>query len=333
MNTDFSLKKRERRNKKEKNMKSDTNKSSYMSPTFTISEIEATGSQAKLVIDPLDKGYGHTLGNALRRVLLTSLPGAAITSVMIDGVDHQFTTLEGLSEDIIELILNLKLVRVKASSEEDGVLRLNVKGPKEVTAADITPEAGFEVINSDLPIATLGKGKKLDIEMTVETGLGYRMASEIEDGVIGQIPVDSLFSPVEKVSYKVEATRVGRRTDFDKVVMDVQTDGTITPLAAVQKSAEILAKQFTQVFDPVIIEVEEEEPKLSPEEAETLRLTVEELDLPTRIANALRKGGFKTVEDLSGAPRDEVSKVKNLGGKSIDLINDALLKKGVSLEN
>jgi len=151
--------------------------------------------------------------------------------------------------------------------------------------------------------------------------------------VIGQIPVDSLFSPVEKVSYKVEATRVGRRTDFDKVVMDVQTDGTITPLAAVQKSAEILAKQFTQVFDPVIIEVEEEEPKLSPEEAETLRLTVEELDLPTRIANALRKGGFKTVEDLSGAPRDEVSKVKNLGGKSIDLINDALLKKGVSLEN
>ncbi|MFZ5438093.1 MAG: DNA-directed RNA polymerase subunit alpha [Patescibacteria group bacterium] len=314
-------------------MKLNLNKYSYMNPTFTVSEVEATDTKARLVIEPLEQGYGHTLGNALRRVLLTSLPGAAITSVMIDGIDHQFATLEGLSEDVIELILNLKLIRVKATTDEPGVMRINVKGPKEVTAADIEAEAGFEVVNIDQPIATLAKGKKLDIEMTVEPGTGYRMATEVENGVIGQIPVDALFSPVVKVSYKVEATRVGRRTDFDRVVMDVETDGTISPLDAVNQSARILAKQFAQVFDPVVIEVEDEEPQLSPEEAETLRLTVEELDLPTRIANALRKGGFKTVGDLAGASKSEVSKVKNLGGKSIDLINDALLKKGVNLED
>ncbi|OIP73930.1 MAG: DNA-directed RNA polymerase subunit alpha [Candidatus Pacebacteria bacterium CG2_30_36_39] len=304
-----------------------------MNPSFTVSEVEATDSQARLVIEPLEQGYGHTLGNALRRVLLASLPGAAITSVMIDGVDHQFATLEGLSEDIIELILNLKLVRVKADHDGSGVLRINAKGPKEVTAADIEVEAGFEIVNPEQVIATIAKGKKLEVEMTVETGTGYRMATEMETGVIGQIAVDALFSPVTKVSYKVESTRVGRRTDFDRVVMDVQTDGTISPLEAVKASANILAKQFTQVFNPTVIEVKEEEPQLSPEEAETLRLTVEELDLPTRIANALRKGGFKTVGDLSGASKSVVSKVKNLGGKSIDLINDALLKKGVSLED
>ncbi|NCN45441.1 MAG: DNA-directed RNA polymerase subunit alpha [Candidatus Pacebacteria bacterium CG10_big_fil_rev_8_21_14_0_10_36_11] len=314
-------------------MKLDLNKYAYMNPSFTVSEVEATDSQARLVIEPLEQGYGHTLGNALRRVLLASLPGAAITSVMIDGVDHQFATLEGLSEDIIELILNLKLVRVKADHDGSGVLRINAKGPKEVTAADIEVEAGFEIVNPEQVIATIAKGKKLEVEMTVETGTGYRMATEMETGVIGQIAVDALFSPVTKVSYKVESTRVGRRTDFDRVVMDVQTDGTISPLEAVKASANILAKQFTQVFNPTVIEVKEEEPQLSPEEAETLRLTVEELDLPTRIANALRKGGFKTVGDLSGASKSVVSKVKNLGGKSIDLINDALLKKGVSLED
>lgn len=314
-------------------MKLNLNQYAYMNPSFTVAEVEATDTQARLVIEPLEQGFGHTLGNALRRVLLTSLPGAAITSVMIDGVDHQFATLEGLSEDVVELILNLKLVRVKADADASGVLRLNVKGPKEVTAADIEAEAGFTVVNPDQAIASLAKGKKLEIEMTVEAGTGYRMASEVENGVIGQIAVDALFSPVTKVSYKVEATRVGRRTDFDRVVMDIQTDGTISPLDAVQQSARILAKQFTQVFNPTVMETHEEEPQLSPEEAETLRLTVEELDLPTRIANALRKGGFKTVGDLSGGSKAEVSKVKNLGGKSIDLINDALLKKGVSLED
>ncbi|MFH2118746.1 MAG: DNA-directed RNA polymerase subunit alpha [Candidatus Paceibacterota bacterium] len=314
-------------------MKLDLKKYPYMNPSFTVSEIEATASQARLAIEPLEQGYGHTLGNALRRVLLTSLPGSAITSVAINGIDHQFTTLEGLSEDIVELILNIKQVRVKADHDGIGILRLNVQGPATVTAADIKAEAGFEIVNTNQPLATLAKGKKLEVEMTVETDTGYKMVADMETEVIGQIAVDALFSPVEKVSYKVEATRVGRRTDFDRIVLEVQTDGTISPLDAVNQAARILAKQFTQIFDPVIIENEEEETQLSPEEAETLRLTVEELDLPTRIANALRKGGYKTVGDLVSAPKETVSKVKNLGGKSVDLIDEALKKKGVGLED
>lgn len=313
-------------------MQLDLAKYSYMNPTFTLVEGDATASQARVIIEPLEQGYGHTLGNSLRRVLLSSLPGAAITSVSIEGVEHQFTTLEGLSEDIVELVLNLKQVRVKADHDGTGILKLSAQGPAEVTAADIETEAGFSIVNSDQPIATLAKGKKLELEMTVETGTGYKMASEMETGVIGQIPVDALFSPVEKVSYKIESTRVGRRTDFDRVVMEIQTDGTVAPIEAVRQAARILAKQFTQVFDPVAVEPKASESQLSPEEAETLRLTVEELDLPTRIANALRKGGYKTVGDLVGVSKDTVSKVKNLGGKSVDLINEALQKKSVSLE-
>jgi DNA-directed RNA polymerase subunit alpha len=302
-----------------------------MNPSFSIQEQNATSTQALLVIEPLEQGYGHTLGNALRRVLLSSLPGCAITKVKIAGVDHQFTTLEGLKEDITELILNLKEVRVKSESSVGGVMHLEVKGAREVTAADITTEGGFEVANPELYLGTLAAGKSLKVELTVEPGAGYSLSNERKEIAIGEIPMDALFSPVIRVAYKVEATRVGRRTDFDRILLDVQTNGAISPLEAVQQAAQILAKQFTQVYNPVVQTVAQEEVHLSPEEAEVLRLTVEELDLPTRIANALRKGGFKTVGDLSGAPHDVVAKVKNLGGKSVDLIDEALKKKGVSL--
>lgn len=302
-----------------------------MNPSFQVMEVEGTDSVATLVIEPLEPGYGHTLGNALRRVLLSSLPGTAITMVRIDGIEHQFTTLEGMSEDVVELILNLKQVRVKSSGPTTGLLRLDVKGEAEVTAADIECESGFEVVNKDQFVATLSKGKSLKVEITVESGMGYSMAKDRRTNVIGEIPVDALFSPIVKVSYKVEDTRVGRRTDYNKLVMSVQTDGTISPLDAVQQAARVLSRQFAQVYNPVVPVVEETEVQLSPEEAETLRLTVEELDLPTRIANALRKGGFKTVNDLTGAPRDTIAKVKNLGEKSVDVINEALEKKGVSL--
>lgn len=301
-------------------------------PVFEVSEASTDGVEATLVIEPLEQGYGHTLGNALRRVLLTSLTGAAITMVKIDGVDHQYTTKEGMREDIVELILNLKQVRIKnTTGEEQGVARLSVKGGKEVTAKEIQCEAGFEVVNKDQHIATLASGQKLDLEMTIEAGIGYQVAKDEKQDFIGEIPVDALFSPIVKVSYNVESTRVGRRTDFDKIVMDVTTDGTVEPLEAVKQAARILAKQFIQVYDPVLPEVVEEEVQLTPEEAETLRLTVEELDLPTRIANALRKGGFKNVGDLVEAPRQTIAKVKNLGEKSVDVINEALQKKGVSL--
>ncbi len=302
-----------------------------MKPTFAVSEIEATASKATIAIEPLEQGYGHTIGNALRRVMLTSLGGYAITSVRIKGAEHQYATIEGVSEDILELILRIKQVRVKSAAQEAFTMTLVTKGAGEVTAAAIQPSGDAEVVNPELYLATLSKGAELEIEMTVEPGMGYNIASERVSNVIGEIPVDAMYSPVVRVSYRVESTRVGRRTDFDRVVFEITTDGTIKPVDALTQSAKILAKQFTQVFNPVVVEEEVEDDALSPEEAETLRLTVEELDLPTRIANALRKGGFKTVGDLQGAPKNVIAKVKNLGEKSVDVINEALEKKGVQL--
>lgn len=302
-----------------------------MNPTFTVLEVESDGSRATLAIEPLEQGYGHTIGNSLRRVMLSSLPGYAVTSLRIDGVDHQFSTIEGMSEDVVELILNIKQLRIKSESADKGILRLTATGPAEVTAAEIECEAGFEIMNQDQHIATLAKGKKLEIEMTAEAGIGYSMAQDRKSDIVGEILIDALFSSVIRVSYRVEATRVGRRTDFDKVILQVQTDGTIEPLEATKQAAQILAKQFSQVYDPTLPEEVEEDSSLTPEEAEVLRLTVEELDLPTRISNALRKGGFKTVGDLSGAPKAIIAKVKNLGEKSVDVINEALMKKGVTL--
>jgi DNA-directed RNA polymerase subunit alpha len=302
-----------------------------MNPTFAVTEKDRQGNMATVVIEPLEQGYGHTVGNSLRRVMLSSLPGYAITKVRINGIDHQFSSLEGMKEDVVEMILNLKEIRVKSTSTMAGMLRIDVKGAREVTAADIDADAGFEVINTDLHICTLAEGKTLRIEMTVEPGVGYSMANDRKDVMIGEIPVDALFSPVVKVSYTVDSTRVGRRTDYDRISMQVQTNGAIEPIEAVQQAAKILARQFSQLFNPTSEQPVREESQLSPEEAEVLRLTVEELDLPTRIANALRKGGFKTVGDLVGAPRDVVAKVKNLGGKSVELIEEALQKKGVNL--
>lgn len=304
-----------------------------MHPNFLIEEEKKSMGHSLLTIKPLENGYGHTIGNALRRVLLSSLPGAAITTARIEGVAHQFSTVKGVTEDVVEVLLNLKQIRIKADTDEKGIARLEVKGKKEVTAADIECEAGFEIVNPEQRIATLGKDGELNIELTIESGTGYRTGDQIEEKAIGEILVDAVFSPVITVSYRVESTRVGRRTDYDKLLLDVKTDGTITPLEAVNQSARILAAQFEQVFNPLIPEEEEKEEALSPEEAETLRLTVEELDLPTRIANALRRGGYKTVDDLVHANKSDISKVKNIGEKSIEIIDQALDKKGVGLQD
>lgn len=302
-----------------------------LKPVFQVTEVESTAARATIVIEPLEQGYGHTIGNALRRVMLTSLEGYAITKISFNGAEHQYSTIDGVSEDILEMILSLKQVRIKATDTEPFTMRLQATGAGVVTAAQIQTTGAAEVVNPDLHIATLAKDAQLDVELTVEKGIGYDVATDKTSSIIGEIFVDAMYSPVVRVSYKVEATRVGRRTDFDRVVFEINTDGTIKPIDAVNQAAQILATQFTQVFNPVIIEDEVVEEELSPEEAETLRLTVEELDLPTRIANALRKGGFKTVGDLQGAPRIVIAKVKNLGEKSVDVINEALEKKGVSL--
>jgi DNA-directed RNA polymerase subunit alpha len=311
-------------------MNADTH-SQFVSPNFKVKEEVAGAGESTIMIEPLEQGYGHTLGNALRRVLLSSLPGAAITTMRITGADHQFSSVPGVTEDVLELTLNLKQVRIKADKAGTGVVRISVKGPATVTAADLDPEAGFSVVNKDQHIATLAKGHNLEMEMTVGTGLGYEIADEKKVSGIGEIVLDALYSPVIKVSYKVDSTRVGRRTDYDRLILSVATDGTISPIEAVKQAAQILANQFSQIVSPVVVEEKEPEVSLSPEEAEALRLTVEELDLPTRIANALRKGGFKTVGDLQGVSKMMIAKVKNLGEKSVSVVDEALQKKGVSL--
>lgn len=300
-------------------------------PSFQMIEEVQSSTHSTITLEPLERGYGHTVGNALRRVLLSSLPGAAITQMRIAGVDHQYSPIEGVTEDALDIGLNLKQVRIKSDRDDSGVLRVSVKGPKVVTAADIECESGFSVVNKDAHIATVAKGTTLEIEMVAETGFGYVLGDEQKNSGIGDIVLDALFSPVVQVSYKVEETRVGRKTDFDKVILDIHTDGTISPSEAMKQAARILTKQFSQIFDPVVVEEETVEPSLSPEEAEVLRLTVEELDLPTRIANALRKGGFKTVGDLVGVSKPTVAKVKNLGEKSVVVVDDALKRKGVQL--
>lgn len=302
-------------------------------PTFSIQAQDETVGYATLVFEPLERGYGQTLGNALRRVLLSSLPGFAITSIKIDGISHQFSTLEGMSEDIVEFILNVKQIRLRSTTLEPVTLSLDAKGPGAVTAADLTVSSGaVEVVNKDLHLATLSGKSSLSVEMTAETGMGYSMAEERKSSSIGVIPVDALFSPIEKVSFKVESTRVGRKTDFDKLIMNLWTNGSIDPKSAVEEAAKLLVAQFTQVYSPVEAPTDQTQaaPSYSKQD-EVMKLTVEELDLPTRIANALRKGGFKTVGDIMASSKSEISKVKNLGGKSIEIVEEAVSKKGLTL--
>jgi DNA-directed RNA polymerase subunit alpha len=302
-------------------------------PTFAITEGDKKQGYATLMLEPLEQGYGHTLGNALRRVMLSSLSGFAITSVKIRGVNHQFSTLEGLSEDIVDLILNIKQLKLRSTLTQAAVLTLDVKGAKEVSAKDIDLPGGVEIVNKDLHLATLGDKATLHVEMTAEPGMGYSMANDRKSDTIGVIPVDALFSPVVKVAYSIEATRVGRRTDFDRLVMQVWTDGTIEPKLALEESAKILVAQFQQVYNPVVAEVQGAVAAPSQQVSELMKLTVEELDLPTRIANALRKGGYKTIEDLMNASRGDIAKVKNLGEKSVGTVEEALNKRGLTLKD
>ena len=303
-----------------------------LTPIFKLKTKKQTDTQGTFIIEPLQPGFGHTVGNALRRVLLTSLPGAAITFVKIKGVRHRFSTLEGMKEDIVEFILNLKQVRLKYDGEKPVKLKLSATGPKTVTAGDITAPASVTIVNPDLPLAHLADKKtKLEAELTVESGMGYSLFSERSSRTVGVIPIDAVFNPVLHVNYTVEATRVGRRTDFDRVVLEVTTDGTIKPKDAVLHAAQILVGFFQQIYQPKPVKLEEE-PKKLVSEPEVLKLTVEELDLPTRIANALRKGGFKTVKDLANATPSQIAQVKNIGKKSVDTVIKKLQAKGIKLK-
>ena len=301
-----------------------------INPLFQIKKEKETADYGKFVIEPLQQGYGHTLGNTLRRVLLTSLLGAAVTQVKITGVKHQFSTLEGLKEDIIEFILNLKQLRIKYEGEKPAKLTLEVNGPRVVKASDIKAPAKVEIINKDHVLSNLANKKsRLKAEIMVESGFGYSPAEERKSEKLGVIPVDASFSPIKKVNYQVEATRVGRRTDLDRLIFELTTDGTIKPSQALKNAANILVEYFNQVVSP------KKAPKVKKKVVTPLgmlELTVEELDLPTRIANALRKGGYGTLGDLTAASREDLVKVKNLGEKSIKVVETALKEKGVSLK-
>lgn len=300
-------------------------------PLFNIKTEQENASFGRFIIGPLEQGYGQTLGNALRRVLLTSLPGAAITQVKINGVRHKFSTLEGMSEDIVDLILNLKQVRIKYEGEKPVKLKLEKTGPAQVKAGDIKTSAQIEIVNKDQPLANLAdKKSKLKIEMTVEKGFGYLPAETKSQEKLGVIPLDASFSPVRRVNYQVEATRVGQRTDLDKLIMEITTDGTIKPKEALKLGAKILIGFFNQIVQPKKIDKKEKEKVLV--DAEVTKLTLEELDLPTRIVNALRKSGYGTVSDLMGITPEDLVKIKNLGEKSIKIVKEALAKKGVSWE-
>lgn len=304
-----------------------------ITPSFKTTAVTEGPDYGEFVLEPMDVGYGHTLGTALRRVLLTSLEGAAITSLKIDDVKHQFTTIPGIKEDVAEIILNVKQVRLAYTGDAPETLTLNASGATTVTAKDIEGPATVTIVNPDQHLATLtDKSAKLNLTLTVERGLGYSPAEDRPSSTVGLIPLDALFSPVTRVAANVESTRVGRRTDFDKLILKIWTDGTLTPRQALDTSAQILVDHFHQVYEPVLIEAAADTGVAAHPTGEVYNLTVEELELPTRIANALRKGGYKTVEHLTLAAAAELSKVKNLGGKSVDKVISALKKKGVSLK-
>lgn len=286
------------------------------------------------VIEPLPQGFGHTLGNSLRRVLLSSLTGGALTQVKFAGVPHQFTTIPGVKEDVVELILSLKKVRVKMHGDAPVVLKLTKTGPCEVKASDFESSSEASIVNGDLHIATLAdKSAKIDIEVVAEKGVGYVPAEGKETSKIGVILLDSVFSPVSVVSYNVEPTRVGRETDWDKLVMNIQTDETITPYDALIKASDILSTYFTRLSGGALesgVEVEEENAEAKSDSEKKDDVYLEELPLPTRTINALKKAGIKTLSDLAGKMPEELTEVKNLGEKSIEEIKKLLEKEGMN---
>lgn len=305
-----------------------------MQPNFKVKENESSATFAEFVIEPLEPGYGYTLGHAMRRILLSSIPGVAVTSVKISGVKHKFSTVLGLKETVVDFLLNLKGVSFQLNpSKDSATVTLSVKGTKEVTAADIKETDGVEVVNKDLYLGSLsGEKAKLDMEITLERGYGYSLAEERQSEEIGVILTDAVFTPVKRVNYTVEATRVGRKTNMDKLVLQVWTNGSVTPKNAVEETAKVLSSYFKQIYEPEATSGSESTSPLAGSISEDLlKLTVDELDLPTRIYNSLRNGGVETIADLLSTPRKDLISMRNMGAKSIAIIEEKLGEKGISL--
>jgi len=302
-----------------------------LEPVFKVKVDRESPDYGRFIIEPLSEGYGHTIGNSIRRVLLTSIKGAAITTVKIEGVKHQFSTYPGLKEDIVEFLLNLKKVRLTIADDKPVRLTLTKKGMSEIYAGDIEVGAGVTIANPDLYLGTLSDKKaKLEVEMMAQTGYGYETAEVRKSDEVGLLQVDSIYTPVLRVNYKVEATRVGRMTNLDKLVMEIWTDKTVSPRGVLEEAAKILVSYFLQVYEPKA-EISEGVAVTPAVSDEVLKMRIEELDIPTRIVNALANGGIETVGQLLGTPRTELMKLKNLGSKSLGVVEEKLREKGVAL--
>jgi DNA-directed RNA polymerase subunit alpha len=312
-------------------------------PEFQIPKIsseKAEDTSGTFVIEPLDKGFGYTFGNSLRRVLLSSLGGAAITSVRVEGVAHEFSTIPGVQEDVPDLILNLKDVVIRMHTDADEVeAPLVATGPGEVTAKDIDLPAGVEVLNPNAPIATLEKRTKLEVYLTIGRGRGYSPAEEnkSEDQPIGVIPIDSIFSPIRRASYSVDSARVGQRTDFDKLTLEVETDGSIEPGSALREAAEILIKSLAIFTDADRVEeltsrdgAGAAEPGAAPAAEGDDRL-IEELEIGVRAYNCLKRAGIQTIGDLVQKSESELKAIPNFGERSIEEVKESLAALGLSL--
>ncbi|MDY3031201.1 MAG: DNA-directed RNA polymerase subunit alpha [Clostridia bacterium] len=306
-------------------------------PNIECAELSEDGRYGKFVVYPLERGYGTTIGNSLRRILLSSLPGAAATSIKIDGVQHEFSTVPGVTEDVTELILNIKKIAVKLHGDSPKTVYIEAKGAGEIKAGDIKRDADVEIFNPDLHIATLNDDAHLYIEITLSKGRGYVSAEKNKNGaqsVIGVIPVDSIYTPVSKVNYTVDTMRVGQYTDREKLSVDVWTNGTIKPDEAVSLAAKIMNDLLCLFVDlseeakntEIIVEKEENKKE------KVLEMTIEELDLSVRSYNCLKRAGINTVEDLTNKSEEDMMKVRNLGRKSLEEVINKLNSLGLYLK-
>ena len=307
----------------------------FEKPVIDIVERSDDDKYGKFVVEPLERGYGTTLGNSLRRIMLSSLPGVAVTSVSIEGVQHEFSTIPGVREDVIEILLNLKNLAAKMDSDEPKTIRIEAEGEGEITAGDIITDMDIEILNPDLHIATLAAGAKLNMEMRLEKGRGYVQAekNKYPNMPVGTLPIDSIFSPIKKVNFLVENTRVGKITDFDKLTLEMWTDGTTQPEEALSLAAKVMNDHLALLIDltdsaKTVDTMVEKEGK----ETERIReMSIEELELSVRSSNCLRRANIDTVEKLTQKTEEDMIKVRNLGRKSLNEIKSKLAGMGLSL--
>ena len=300
-----------------------------------ITKVDESTNYGKFVVEPLERGYGTTLGNSLRRILLSSLPGAAISSIQIDGVLHEFSTIDGVLEDVTQIILNIKKLALKMNTDEDKNIEIDVNGPAKVTAADIVADPDVEVLNPEQYICTVADGGHFHVRMTVKKGRGYVAADQnkSDDMPIGVLPIDTIFTPISRVNYQVESTRVGRRNDFDKLTLDVWTNGSISPREAISLAAKILTEHL-DIFVNLTDEAKNAEIMVEKEEThkeKMLEMTIEELDLSVRSYNCLKRAGINTVQELTNKTEADMMKVRNLGRKSLEEVKNKLADLGLGL--